>query len=86
MENRYNTINGIQEREEALSRYTWQLISEQNGVSMKVTKEDVSDCRMLKPLVQQAASSSIIITINKVIADAAYDSNNNFMYLAQIGI
>ena len=53
---------------------------------MKVTKEDVSDCRMLKPLVQQAASSSIIITINKVIADAAYDSNNNFMYLAQIGI
>ena len=54
-------------------------------VSMKVTKEDVSDCRMLKPLVQQVVASSII-TINKVIADGAYDSNNNFRYLDQIGI
>jgi hypothetical protein len=60
-------------------------------VSMKVTREDVSDSRMLKPLVQQlvASSSSIIIVIiriNKVIADGAYDSNNNFRYLTQIGI
>jgi transposase len=54
-------------------------------VSMKVTKEDVSDGRMLKALVQQAASSSII-TINKVIADGAYDSRDNFRYLDQIGI
>lgn len=55
-------------------------------VSMKVTKEDVSDGRMLKALVQQAASSSSIITINKVIADGAYDSRDNFWYLDQIGI
>lgn len=52
-------------------------------VSMKVTKEDVSDNKMLKPLVHLAATSS---PINKVIADGAYDSLDNFRYLDQIGI
>jgi hypothetical protein len=51
-------------------------------VSMKVTKEDVSDSTMLKPLVQLAATSSI----NKAIADGAYDSRDNFRNLDQIGI
>jgi len=52
-------------------------------VSMKVTKEDVSDNKMLKPLVHLAATSS---PINKVIADGAYDSLDNFRYLDQIDI
>lgn len=54
-------------------------------VSMKVTKEDVSDSRMLKPLIRLAASSSIT-TINKVVADGAYDSRDNFRYLDQMNI
>lgn len=52
-------------------------------VSMKVTKEDISDNKMLKPLVRLAAVSS---SINKVIADGAYDSRDNFRYLDQMGI
>lgn len=51
-------------------------------LSMRVTKEDVSDGRMLKPLVKEAASS----TIDKVIADGAYDSKKNFRFLDEAGI
>lgn len=43
-------INGI-EGGEALSRYTWQSLAEQNIKSLKVMKEDVSNITILKPLV-----------------------------------
>ena len=48
---------------------------------MKVTKEDVSDSTMLKPIVLAVASS-----IYKVIVDRIYDFGHNFRYLDQVGI
>lgn len=45
-------------------------------LSMRVTKEDVHDGRMLKPLVKE-----IPFTIDKAIADGAYDSRKNFRFL-----
>lgn len=50
-------------------------------VSMKVTKEDIHDSRMLKPLVKEAVTSS---TIDRVIADGAYDSRRNFRFLDKV--
>lgn len=56
-------------------------------LSMKVTKEDIMDGKMLKPLISDAASSSSSsCTITKVIADGAYDSKDNFKYLDQMEI
>lgn len=47
-------------------------------LSMKVTKENVHDGRMLQPLVKQ-------LQVDKVIADGAYDSRDNFRFLDSIG-
>ena len=47
-------------------------------LSMKVTRENVSDGRMLKPLIKP------IPHVNKVIADGAYDSKDNFRFLDSI--
>jgi transposase len=59
-------------------------------VSMEVTKEDVVDGKMLKPLTRQAVllitSSSSCTTINRVVGDGAYDSKDNFRYLDRMGI
>jgi hypothetical protein len=48
-------------------------------LSMKVTRENVHDGRMLKPLVKQLPN------VNRVIADGAYDSKDNFRFLDSIG-
>jgi len=48
-------------------------------VSMEVTKEDVSDGKMLKPLVEDSASR---VDVKKVLGDGAYDSKKNFRLLA----
>lgn len=50
-------------------------------LSMRVTKENMSDGRMLKPLVRTVPS-----TIDKVLADGAYDSKDNFRFLDKAGI
>ncbi|HET7344562.1 MAG TPA: transposase [Nitrososphaeraceae archaeon] len=60
-------------------------------VSMEVTKEDVVDGKMLKPLTRQAvvttsSSSSSYTTINRLVGDGAYDSKDNFRYLDRMGI
>lgn len=60
-------------------------------VSMEVTKEDVVDGKMLKPLTRQAvvlntSSSTSCTTINRVVGDGAYDSKDNFRYLDRMGI
>jgi hypothetical protein len=58
-------------------------------VSMEVTKEDVVDGKMLKPLTRQAVlitSSSSCTTISRVVGDGAYDSKDNFRYLDRMGI
>jgi len=47
-------------------------------LSMQVTKEDVPDGRMLKPLVEAASSQAHLV---EVIADGAYDSKDNFRTL-----
>lgn len=52
-------------------------------ISMEVTKEDVPDGRMLKPLVEEASSKA---EVTKVIGDGAYDSRENFRFLAERGI
>jgi len=52
-------------------------------LSVKVTNEKVWDEKMLKPLVQQAASRA---SIKAVIGDGAYDSTTNFGYLHDKGI
>ena len=56
-------------------------------VSMEVTKEDVVDGKMLKPLTRQAvlitSSSTSCTTINRVVGDGANDSKDNFRYLTE---
>ena len=52
-------------------------------ISMEVTREDVPDGRMLKPLVEEASSKA---EVTKVIGDGAFDSKENFRFLAERGI
>lgn len=52
-------------------------------VSMEVTKENVSDGRMLQPLLETASART---NVTKVLADGAYDSRANFRYLHDGGI
>ena len=52
-------------------------------LSMEVTRENVSDGRMLKPLVEDSASKT---DLKRVVADGAYDSKSNFRLLADRGI
>lgn len=52
-------------------------------LSVEVTKEDVSDGRMLRPLVQAASSRA---RVKQMIGDGAYDSRRNFRYLHNRGI
>lgn len=52
-------------------------------VSMRVTKEDVHDGKMLKDLVDDASERYII---KKVLADGAYDSKDNFRYLDEMNV
>lgn len=52
-------------------------------ISMEVTKEDVPDGRMLKPLVEKASSKA---EVTKVIGDGAFDSRENFRFLTERGI
>jgi len=47
-------------------------------VSMNVTKEDVHDGKMLKELICDISKNN---NIQKVLADGAYDSKDNFRYL-----
>jgi len=53
-------------------------------VAMKVTKEHVHDGRKLIPLVKQVMKKNV--NVSKVIADGAYDSRNNFRFLADNNI
>jgi len=48
-------------------------------VSMKVTKEDVGDGRMLKSLVRSTIATQT--NVKRVLADGAYDSKDNFQFL-----
>lgn len=50
-------------------------------VSMKVTKEDVGDGRMLKSLIRDTAINVQQTNIKRVLADGAYDSRDNFQFL-----
>ena len=52
-------------------------------ISMEVTKEDVPDGRMLRPLVEKASSKA---EVTKVIGDGAFDSRENFRFLTERGI
>ena len=52
-------------------------------LSMEVTKEDVPDGRMLKPLVEEASSKA---NVEKAIGDGAFDTKENFRYLDEKGI
>lgn len=52
-------------------------------VSMRVTKEDVHDGKMLKELVDDVSKN---YDIKKVLADGAYDSKDNFRHLEQMKI
>ena len=53
-------------------------------LSMEVTKEDVYDGKMLKKVVDNVVSENN--DVKKVLADGAYDSKDNFMYLDRMGI
>ena len=53
-------------------------------LSMEVTKEDVYDGKMLKKLVNNVVSENN--DVKKVLADGAYDSKDNFMYLDRMGV
>jgi hypothetical protein len=52
-------------------------------LAIEVTKEDVSDGRMLKRLVDESANKA---GLRSVLADGAYDSKSNFRMLADKGI
>ena len=52
-------------------------------ISMQVTKEDVSDGRMLVPLIEEASSRA---NVTRAIGDGAYDSREIFRYLDGKGI
>ncbi|MCL4436016.1 MAG: IS5 family transposase [Thaumarchaeota archaeon] len=52
-------------------------------ISMQVTREDVPDGRMLKPLLDEASSK---VKVVKAVADGAYDSKDNFRYLDNLKI
>ena len=49
-------------------------------VSMRVTKEDVGDGRMLKSLIR-GTTINLQTNIKRVLADGAYDSRANFQFL-----
>jgi len=48
-------------------------------LAMEVTKETVSDGKMLEPLVEESAQKTIV---KRVLGDGAYDSRKNFTLLA----
>ncbi len=50
---------------------------------MIVTKENVHDGKILKELVHNASNNN---NIQKVLADGAYDSKDNFRYLKELKI
>jgi hypothetical protein len=50
---------------------------------MEVTQEDVPDRRMLKPLVEETSTKA---EVKKVIGEGAYDSRENFRFLAERSI
>lgn len=50
-------------------------------ISMKVTKEDVGDGRMLKSLVRDTVINIGQTNVKRVLADGAYDSRDNFQFL-----
>jgi hypothetical protein len=50
---------------------------------MQVTKEDVSDGRMLMPLVEEASSRA---NVTRAMGDGAYDTQASFRYLNGKGI
>jgi len=52
-------------------------------VSMKVTKENVHDGKMLKELVYDVVSKN---SVKKILADGGYDSKENFSYLDELDI
>ncbi len=52
-------------------------------LSMKVTKDSIGDNREFLPLLKEVSKSS---QIDKVLADGAYDSGENFEYLQTRGI
>jgi len=52
-------------------------------VSLEVTTEEVHDGMMLKKLIENAAENN---DVKRVIADGAYDNNENFRYLSDNGI
>jgi len=51
--------------------------------AMEITDEGTGDGRMLKPLVEQAQRHCRVV---KALADGAYDSRENFAFLAEKGI
>jgi len=52
-------------------------------LAIEVTRENVSDGRMLKPLVEDSAGKT---DLKRVVADGAYDSKGNSKLLADKGI
>jgi len=52
-------------------------------ISMSVTREDVHDGKMLKELVEGVSQNC---DIEKILADGAYDSIDNFRYLDEMKI
>jgi Tfp pilus assembly protein FimT len=55
-------------------------------LSMEVTKEDVYDGKMLKKLVDNVVVVSENNDVKKILADGAYDSNDNFRYIDKMKI
>lgn len=52
-------------------------------LALEVTREDVHDTEEFKPLLEEASSKA---RVEKAIGDGAYDSEENFNYLAEKGI
>ncbi len=55
-------------------------------LSIKITDEHVHDNKTLPELVNEVIESDSMVSIGKLFADGAYDSNNIFRYLSDNGI
>ena len=58
-------------------------VKQKKILALEVTDERVGDGRMLKPLVEEASTK---VKVVKALADGAFDSKENFRYLARKGI
>jgi hypothetical protein len=78
-----NNNNNNNKRRDFLKIHVAMNVMTKKILSMEVAKEDVYDGKMLKKLVDNVSENNYV---KKVLADGAYDSNDNFRYIDKMKI